>query len=249
MKYPLRTTITVAVALSQIGEFSFILVTLSRDLSILPPEAMDVVVAVAITSITLNPLAFRAIEPFERWFARRQRLSTVAIQPDALDMGAASSLDPDSRAIVIGYGPTGRTVTRLLRENGISPTIVDLNMDYVRELRDEGVSAVYGDARHPDTLVSAGLPHAGTIIVSAGDTGSPDVIKGAREINPRVHAFVRSSYLRDVPKLRDAGAEQVFSGEGEVALAMTEAVLRRLGATPDQIDRERHRVRQDLFTT
>jgi CPA2 family monovalent cation:H+ antiporter-2 len=249
MKYPIRTTATVAVALAQIGEFSFILVTLSRDLSILPPEAMDVVVAVAITSITLNPLAFRAIEPFERWFARRQRLSTVAIQPDALDMGAASSLDPDSRAIVIGYGPTGRTVTRLLRENGISPTIVDLNMDYVRELRDEGVSAVYGDARHPDTLVSAGLPHAGTIIVSAGDTGSPDVIKGAREINPRVHAFVRSSYLRDVPKLRDAGAEQVFSGEGEVALAMTEAVLRRLGATPDQIDRERHRVRQDLFTT
>jgi CPA2 family monovalent cation:H+ antiporter-2 len=56
-------------------------------------------------------------------------------------------------------------------------------------------------------------------------------------------------YLRNVPQLRGAGAEQVFSGEGEVALAMTEAVLRRLGATPDQIDRERARVRQELFGT
>ena len=45
-----------------------------------------------------------------------------------------------------------------------------------------------------------------------------------------------------MPPLRSAGAEQVFSGEGEVALAMTEAVLRRLGATPEQIDRERARV-------
>ncbi len=51
-------------------------------------------------------------------------------------------------AIVVGYGPTGRTVTRLLRENGVSPTVVDLNMDVVRALRDEGASAVYGDARH-----------------------------------------------------------------------------------------------------
>ena len=53
--------------------------------------------------------------------------------------------------------------------------------------------------------------------------------------------------LRDVPALKTAGAEQVFSGEGEVALAMTEAVLRRLGATADQIDRERARVRTELF--
>jgi len=96
--------------------------------------------------------------------------------------------------------------------------------------------------------VSAGLPHAGTLIVSGADTGLPEIIKGARAINAGVHIFVRSGYLRDVPPLRQAGAEQVFSGEGEVAMAMTEAVLRRLGATPDQIDRERDRVRRELLT-
>ena len=246
MGYPVRTTATVAMSLGQIGEFSFILVTLGRDLSLVPPEAVDVVVATAIISITLNPLAFRAIEPLDRWLARKR--PAPAIDQDAVEIGAASLLDPNSRAIVIGYGPTGRTVTRLLRENGVSPTVVDLNLEVVRALRDEGTSAVYGDARHHDTLVTAGLPHAGTLIVSGADTGSPDIIRGARGINPRVHIFVRSSYLRDVPTLRSAGAEQVFSGEGEVALAMTESVLRRLGATPDQIDRERARVRGELFT-
>jgi monovalent cation:H+ antiporter-2, CPA2 family len=247
MRYPIRTAVALAVSLGQIGEFSFILVTLGRDLAIVPTEAVDVVVVTAIVSITLNPLAFTTIEPFERWLARLRPAKVPA--NDDIDVGASSMLDPVSRAIVVGYGPTGRTVTRLLRENGVSPTVVDLNLDVVRRLREEGVSAVYGDARHHDTLVTAGLPHAATLIVSGADTGSPDVIKGARGINPDVHIFVRGNYLRDVPPLRAAGAEEVFAGEGEVAMAMTEAVLRRLGATPDQIDRERARIRSELFTS
>jgi len=246
MHYPIRTAVTVAVSLGQIGEFSFILVTLGRDLAIVPAGAVDVVVATAILSITLNPLAFTAIDPIDRWLAR---LRPARLAQDDVEIGASSTLDPVSRAIVVGFGPTGRTVTRLLRENGVSPTVVDLNVDVIRKLRDEGVSAVYGDARHQDTLVTAGLPHAATLIVSGADTGSPEVIKGARGVNPNVHIFVRSNYLRDVPPLRSAGAEQVFAGEGEVALAMTEAVLQRLGATPDQIDRERARVRSELFTS
>ena len=50
-----------------------------------------------------------------------------------------------------------------------------------------------------------------------------------------------------MPELREAGADVVFSGEGEVALSMTEFLLRQLGATPEQIDRERARIRSDLF--
>jgi CPA2 family monovalent cation:H+ antiporter-2 len=163
------------------------------------------------------------------------------------ERGAASSLQPEDRAIVVGYGPTGRTVARLLRENRISPTVIELNIETVRTLRLEGISAIYGDAREPDALVMAGVRHASTLIVSGADTGTPEIIRSARELNPSVHTFARSAYLRDVPVLRKAGAEQVFSGEGEVALAMTEAVLRRLGATPDQIDRERRRLHEELF--
>jgi CPA2 family monovalent cation:H+ antiporter-2 len=241
--YPLRTVLTVPSALAQIGEFSFILAALGRSLGVLPEVATDIVVAVSISSIVINPPLARLIPPVERWIVRLRKIAEV----DELDTGAASSLDPQTRAIVIGFGPTGRTVTRLLKENGISPTVVELNIDTVRELRQEGISAVYGDARHIDSLVTAGLRHADTLIISGADTGSPEIIRVARELNPQVHIFVRSAYLRDVPPLRSAGAEQVFAGEGEVALAMTEAVLRRLGATPDQIDRERDRVRAELF--
>jgi CPA2 family monovalent cation:H+ antiporter-2 len=249
MRYPLRTMLTVAVSLGQIGEFSFILTALGRDLGIFPASAMNIVVAVSIISITVNPVTSRLVDVLERWIAARTRLWRPVLPGDADlgEVGAASSLDPRDRAVVVGYGPTGRTVTRLLRENGISPTVVELNMDTVRAMRQEGLSAVYGDARHLQTLISAGLRHAGTLIISGADTGAPETIRMARELNEDAQIFVRAAYLRDIPRLRAAGAQHVFSGEGEIALSMTEAVLQRLGATLDQIDRERQRVHEELF--
>jgi len=247
MRYPVHTVLTVPSALAQIGEFSFILAALARDLRVLPEVGLNVVVAVSITSILINPIAAKAVRPAEDWMARWRLFRKRGIAETLVDRGEASSLQPEDRAVVVGYGPTGRTVARLLKENGIQPTVIELNIDTVRSLRQEGMSAVYGDARDPNTLVAAGVRHASTLIISGADTGAPETIRAARELNPDQHIFVRGAYLRDVPTLRGAGAEHVFSGEGEVALAMTEAVLRRMGATPDQIDRERQRLHGELF--
>ena len=127
---------------------------------------------------------------------------------------------------------------------------IELNLDTVRRLREAGISAVYGDASHPETLKAAGIRAAGNLILSAaGMEGAEHLIRLARELAPEVRILARSSYLRDLPGLREAGADSVFSGEGEVALALTEAILGRLGATPEQFDRERERVRADLFGT
>jgi CPA2 family monovalent cation:H+ antiporter-2 len=93
------------------------------------------------------------------------------------------------------------------------------------------------------------LANAGTLILtSAGMTSTPEVIRLAREMNPGIRVLVRAAYLRDAPELQRSGADLVFTGEGEVALALTEAILRRLGATPDQIDRERARVHSELLS-
>jgi len=149
---------------------------------------------------------------------------------------------------VVGYGPVGQTVTRLLRGNGMAPTVIELNWDTVHRLREAGVSAIYGDASHHETLQRAGVERAGSLILSAtGMQASAEVIRLARDLNPSIRILARAACVRDLPALHQAGAESVFSGEGEVALALTEAMLRTLGATPDQIDRECDRVHRDLF--
>jgi CPA2 family monovalent cation:H+ antiporter-2 len=251
LRYPFRVALAVSFALAQIGEFSFILSSMGRELGILTIEASNVLVAVSIISIVINPLLYRAVAPIERWASARPRLWKV-LNPPLVDSGAdvtpAKPRTDPRRAIVIGYGPTGRTVTRLLRENGIEPTIVELNIETVRQLRQEGVTAVYGDVTQRETLEGAGASGAGSLILtSAGMGSSAEVIRMARELNPGIRVLARAAYLRDLPALRKAGADAVFTGEGEVALALTEAILHRLGATPEQIDHERERAHTELF--
>ena len=68
----------------------------------------------------------------------------------------------------------------------------------------------------------------------------------ARTLNPKVRVLARATYVRDVATLKEAGASTVYSGEGEVALAFVGDILEDLGATPDQIDRERDRAHGEL---
>jgi CPA2 family monovalent cation:H+ antiporter-2 len=237
---PLRTALPVAAALAQIGEFSFLLITLGQSLRIVSGDVRDVVVATSIFSITLNPLVYRGMEAAVEWLARRRM---VPEPPDAEAEAAGGGPEPRHRAVVVGYGPVGQTVTELLLDNEIEPTVIELNLDTVRRLKIFGVRAIYGDASRPETLAEAGIQDAGNLILTSG-SGEVDqeIVRRAKELNPRVHVLARSHYVRELPKLRTAGAEDAFSGEGEVALAFTARILERLGATGEQIDRERQRV-------
>jgi CPA2 family monovalent cation:H+ antiporter-2 len=252
MRYPFTAALTSGIALAQIGEFSFILASMGRDLGVLPPEATNVLVATAMASIVLNPVVYRAIRPIERWAMARPRLWAILNRPSPVPADLEPPLqeraaDGRHRAVVIGFGPTGRTVVPLLRDNGIVPTVIELNVDAVRALRHEGIDAIYGDATRPDTLEAAGVSKAGSLILgSAGMANGAEAIRVARGLNPRIRVLARALYLRDVPTLKAAGATSVYTGEGEVALAFIGDILDSLGATPEQIDRERARAHREL---
>jgi CPA2 family monovalent cation:H+ antiporter-2 len=242
LRYPAKTAVSVAFALAQIGEFSFILVALALQLHVLPERATQPLVAAAIVSITLNPLLFRLASPVSRrlssWLSRSEGEGEGESAP-------ATTGEAGFRAIVIGYGPVGRTLARLLREQGLSPAIVELNHETVAELTAKGVHAIYGDASQPEILESAGAKEAFALVFAA--SGSPDaVIRAAKEINPALLILTRASYIREVAALKEAGADGVISAEGEVAFAMAERLLTELGATGEQVDRARDRIRAEL---
>ncbi len=250
--HPLRTGLGVAGALAQIGEFSFILAAMGRELGILPEDATNALIAASIISISLNPLLYRLYNHLEELAKRSPRLwrrlnarSRREWSRHPQDMTAPDAT-AQGQAVVVGYGPIGSTLVRLLRENEIEPTVIELNMNTVRRLRAEGVRSVYGDVTHRETLLEAGVEGAAALMLTPRMSGSQEAIRLARELNPKIQVFAREGYLRDVPALYRAGADAVFAGEGEVALAMTEFMLRQLGASPDQIDRERDRIRAEL---
>ena len=234
-----RSAVTIGLGRGQLAEFSFILTALGTELGVLPQRAASAVVAASILSITLNPLMLR--------FAPRASRLMPEATPHESRADAKGPGPERHRVIVVGYGPIGRTVSRLFRESGLEPSIIELNLETVRKLRGDGFQAVYGDASRPQTLEEAGAKAAiGVVLTAPVEGGADAVVRRARELNPRIFVVARSTYLSEVEALRNAGADVVFSGEGEVALAMTEFTLRRLGATPDQIDRERDRVHGEL---
>lgn len=242
------SALRMGLALGQIGEFSFILARLGSALGILPDDALHNIVAVAILSISLNPLVFRLADSLSAWFRRGRRAAAQIANTIEYESDRADDDDGRHRAVVVGYGPVGRTLVRLLRENGIVPTIIEMNLETVGRLKSEGATVVYGDANHPETLREAGVAQARALLLSAsGLTEAKEIVRMARSLNPNIRILARSAYLRERAELRRMGANEVYAEEGEVALAMTESVLRKLGATPDQIDRERDRVRADLF--
>ena len=149
--------------------------------------------------------------------------------------------------ILADSGPVGKTVYRLLRDNGFSPSVVEMNLDTVKELRAQGVIAFFGDASHPDTLTAAGITRADILILRSSSIPSgEEIIQEAKRMNPKIRVIARTGYLREANELINAGATAVFSGEGEVALSITEKILEAFGATREQIDRERDRFRQDF---
>ncbi|MBK7580783.1 MAG: cation:proton antiporter [Myxococcales bacterium] len=234
-----KNAVSVALGMAQIGEFSFIVAALGRQLGLLPERATQALVAVSMICITLNPLLYRLVPPISRWIdARMRRPLERANEPTSL-------LDRSHRTIVIGYGPVGRTLSKLLIANQIEPTVVELNHETVNRLNKQGIRAIFGDATQAAVLEEAGVRTAGSLVFAA--SGSPgSVIRQARDLNAEITILARTTYVGEVASLRRAGADTVVSAEGEVALAMATHLLGALGASADQLDRERDRARAEL---
>ncbi|MFM7977034.1 MAG: NAD-binding protein, partial [Pirellula sp.] len=134
-----------------------------------------------------------------------------------------------------------------LSENGIAATIIEMNPSSIEPIRAAGHRVVLGDASHVETLKAAGVESAVSLILSASNINqATSVIQMAKLLNPTIQILVRSAYIRQGQELLKQGADQVIAEESEVALAMAETILRNLGATAEQIDHQRDKLRSDL---
>lgn len=236
---PLRMALSVAVALAQIGEFSFILAAMGVSFGVLPPEASSAIIVTAIISITLNPLLYRRIETVAHWLESKGIGLPHLEEADLHPTGA-------QRIIVVGYGPVGRHLTRILRDNNLDVVVVEMNIDTVQRQSAKGEKIIYGDATQREVLVHAGAEEAEGLIVSSSSAPAGEIVEVARSINPNMRILVHTTYLSVAENLKHEGASAVFSGEREVAVAMTEYLMRDFGATDEQIERERRALRESM---
>lgn len=214
---PRNTSLPIGAAFSQVGEFSFILGSVALELNLITKDGWNALIAASIISIALNPYIYRKV--------RRLAFSKKPFSIDEVDAGSSRPAPDPNSCIMVGYGPVGKIVWKILHDRGAEITVIDLNLDSVRQLRDAGQNAIYGDVLRSETLKDAGLQTAGSLILSTPIEDAAGLIAQARLINPDLRILVRCNHLRDASALRRAGANVVAAGEAEVGVALAEAVL------------------------
>lgn len=258
MGHSVRTGLTVALGLAQIGEFSFILSNVSHEYGLMPDEGNSLLVGGAILSITINPLLYRCSRGIENWLRRHPRLwrmlntraeRRVQVAND-VSMAQISTYDKDANklAIVIGYGPVGRAVDRLLRDAGMDTVVIDMNMDTITELHDQRHIAIFGDAAREAILEQAGVKHASHLVLTLPmATGRTAIVSIARNLNPKLRILVRAHYLREREYLEQAGATAAVFEEGEAAVALARLVLVDTGASKESVEHAVRDIRTRLI--
>ncbi len=230
-RYPLNTALTVSASLAQIGEFSFILGGLGVALGLLPQEGMNLILAGALISISLNHLIFQLIEP-------AQPASYLTDDSHALEQGVSLSelpVEVDSaevtgHIVLVGYGRVGRPIGESLAAYGLKFVVAEQSRELVEQLRENGINAVVGDASDPAVLVQAHIVRAGMLVIATPDTESAlRMIEIARMLNPDVEIAVRTHSDEQAAILRTGNAGTVFMAEYELALSMTRHVLDKVG--------------------
>jgi CPA2 family monovalent cation:H+ antiporter-2 len=236
-RYPLNTALTVGASLAQIGEFSFILAGLGMSLGLLPSEGQSLILAGALISISLNPLAFAAVEPAQRWIRARSQLARKFERSDDPLAELPATVDPavlTGHVTLVGYGRVGRRVAEALEQRQIPVVVAEQNRELVERLRERGAHAVSGDASDPAVLIQAHVARASVLVIATPDTLEVrKMVSTARTLNPKIEIVIRTHSDEEAELLRGENLGAVFMGEHELATAITRHVIDRLEPGPN----------------
>jgi CPA2 family monovalent cation:H+ antiporter-2 len=227
---PLRTALTIATSLAQIGEFSFILIGVGVAQNLVSKGAQDVLLAAAILSILINPLLFKLLDRARPWLDAREALQEPALAPALVEPAVAEILAVSTLAghvVVAGYGRVGRLVGESLHEQGDAVLVLEEEKEQVEMLREHGIETIVGNAAKDDVLEAANLAHARALVVTVPDAfESGEVVRLARLANPGLQIIARADSDAGMAHLLEKGADRVVLAEPELARGMLEHLRR-----------------------
>ena len=223
-RYPVDTALLISASLAQIGEFSFILMTLGLQLGLIPQAAQDLVLAGALISITLNPAIFIVADQL-----RERRLKREAAEAAPPPQPAASTEETDeprrvtekNHVIVVGYGRVGRRVADALAEQSVAHVVIESDLARVDSLREAGRSAILGNGVRDEVLKLAGIADARLLLLAVPNgLEAGEVVAHARKLQPNLRIVARAHLDEEVEHLKAQGANRVIMGEREIARQM-----------------------------
>ena len=237
LRYPLRTSVIAGVSLAQIGEFSFVLLTVPGASDLLTPTDFQTIVAASVFTMIVTPLLLS--------FAPGLSLKLDELFPARAE---GSGRDKSAHVIVVGYGVNGRNLTRVLREVGIGHVVVEFSGERAALARKEGITVLYGDATRAEILEEAGAERALVIVFGISDPiAVRRAVRFSKQINRNIHIIVRTRLVGEIEPLYTEGADEVVAEEFETSIEIFSRVLQRLHIPRNVIEAETRVLRGDSY--
>lgn len=221
LRRSLRVSIEAGLALCQLGEFSFVMLGVAAEAGLVPPLIQQRFVAASIVTLAISPFLIRYAPDIAEWVSKALK------HPGATIPGpTASEEDERARVVVIGFGPAGQTLIRLLRSLGVPYIAVDTNPSAALEARQSGDPVLYGDATRPQVLAHLRVDRARLVAVAISDPlATRRIVTRIRAQAPRTPIIARARYVRDVDQLSSAGATVVVAEEFEGSIELVARAL------------------------
>jgi CPA2 family monovalent cation:H+ antiporter-2 len=222
LRRSLRVSLEAGLSLCQMGEFSFVLLGVAGQAGLIEPVLQQRVIGASIATLLISPFLIRYAPTIAETIAERLRHPGAAIPDAAEDDGA----EPNSRVVVIGYGPAGQTLIRLLRSLDVPYIAVDTNPNAALTAADSGETVIYGDATRPQVLSHLRVWDARLVAVAISDPlATRRVVSRIHAMAPHTPILARTRYVREVDRLSSAGATTVVAEEFEGSIELVARAL------------------------
>src|SRR3989440_5556150 len=235
--YSGRVALLAGVAVSQIGEFSFVLAKEGRASGLLQDLLYQQFLGVAVITMLVTPFLLQGgpavLDAVERIVPLDRLLP--GFRPHSLSPVHEQIKD---HVVIAGYGLNGRNLAAALRSINAPYLIVELNAQTVRKARAEGEPAFYGDATREEILRALGIDRARLFVIAISDPAATRrMVRVARELNPKAHIIARTRYVIEIPELTRLGANVVIPEEFETSIEIFARVVAHYNVPRDEIER------------
>jgi len=240
---PLRVCLMTALALAQIGEFSFVLLFAVQGSGLIERTLESSLISAAILSMFLTPFAMSFGPRLAAGLGRLGRL-THQLEVETAEDANRVACKMRNHVIIGGYGFAAQALTRALKKHGIEHVIVDINVENVRKAVRAKADAYFGDVTSHEVLLKLGIECARELVLLVNDPSAAEqAVRVARRLAPNLHIVVRTHYLLDIEPILKAGADDVVPAEREAAVEVTSLLLKRHRVEPEQINDNCLRIR------
>jgi CPA2 family monovalent cation:H+ antiporter-2 len=242
---PLRITILVGLALSQIGEFSFVLSQIGLGNGLLSDEVYKIFLDVTVLTMAATSFII-SISPKVADAVMRLPLLQSWNSSEA-SISANTEITKD-HIIIIGYGVNGRNVARSARGEDLPYRIIDIDPEIVKIEARKGESIRYGDATQEAVLKRDGISNARVIVIAISDRAATRRITDlARKLNPDIYIIARTRYIQEMEILHDLGANEVIPEEYETSVEIFSRVLDKYEVPRERIESFIENIRSDGY--